>query len=223
MEMVPLQPWILPRSQTAYAVAAIETVAMRAAVAPMIKFCIVGCRCAAAISRRGFPSTQWNAATKTAVAILGEAGTRIGTHLADLVNLFDPEIIVVGGEAVQFGDALLTPLRNTMELYLFFSRPELLTDRVPSSWARGVAALATQSIFDFECSPSGSRDKHGCAVAMCLDWVDGSGTRDPVNDAWTLAISMSSRTEDEATWLDCQPSVRYLCEVFSAIQKNSGL
>ena len=129
----------------------------------------------------------------------------------------------MGGEAVQFGDALLTPLRNTMELYLFFSRPELLTDRVPSSWARGVAALATQSIFDFECSPSGSRDKHGCAVAMCLDWVDGSGTRDPVNDAWTLAISMSSRTEDEATWLDCQPSVRYLCEVFSAIQKNSGL
>lgn len=115
---------------------------------------------------------------KTAVAILGEAGTRIGTHLADLVNLFGPEIIVVGGEAVQFGDALLTPLRNTMELYLFFSRPELLADRVPSSWARGVAALATQSIFDFECSPSGSRDKHGCAVAMCLDSVEGTRTID---------------------------------------------
>lgn len=95
------------------------------------------------------------AGDETAVAILSEAGVRIGRHLADLVNLFDPEVIVVGGEAVQFGEALLTPLRAAMEEFLFFSRPELLTDWVPSSWARGAAALATQSIFDFERSPSG--------------------------------------------------------------------
>ena len=92
---------------------------------------------------------------ETAVAILSEAGARIGRHLADLVNLFDPEVIVVGGEAVQFGDALLAPLRKAMEEFLFFSRPELLTDWVPSSWARGAAALATQSIFNFERLPSG--------------------------------------------------------------------
>lgn len=106
------------------------------------------------ISRTEFVAAV-EAGDETAVAILDESGTRIGRHLADLVNLFDPEVIVVGGEAVQFGEALLTPLRAAMEEFLFFSKPELLTDWVPSSWARGAAALATQSIFDFERSPSG--------------------------------------------------------------------
>ncbi|CAN7446017.1 ROK family protein [Rhizobium sp. LjRoot254] len=111
--------------------------------------------------RRGKPISRTDfvgaveSGDETALAILNEAGARIGRHLADLVNLFDPEVIVVGGEAVQFGEALLTPLRASMEEFLFFSRPELLTDWVPSSWARGAAALATQSIFDFERSPSG--------------------------------------------------------------------
>ncbi|SEH98942.1 Sugar kinase of the NBD/HSP70 family, may contain an N-terminal HTH domain [Rhizobium tibeticum] len=111
--------------------------------------------------KRGKPATRTDfvaaaeADEETAVAILQEAGSRIGRHLADLVNLFDPEIIVVGGEAVQFGEALLGPLKRSMNEFLFFSRPELQTDWVPSSWARGAAALATQSIFDFERSPSG--------------------------------------------------------------------
>jgi len=90
-----------------------------------------------------------------ALSILSDCGSRIGRHLADMVNLFDPEIIVVGGEAVQFGDALLAPIRKTMEEFAFFTKPELVTDWVPSSWARGAAALATQRIFDFERSPSG--------------------------------------------------------------------
>ncbi|MDP9810907.1 putative NBD/HSP70 family sugar kinase [Rhizobium tibeticum] len=111
--------------------------------------------------KRGKPATRTDfvaaaeAGEETAVAILQKAGSRIGRHLADLVNLFDPEIIVVGGEAVQFGEALLGPLKRSMNEFLFFSRPELQTDWVPSSWARGAAALATQSIFDFERSPSG--------------------------------------------------------------------
>jgi hypothetical protein len=44
---------------------------------------------------------------------------------------------------------------SAMEEFLLFSRLELLADWVSSSWARGAAALATQSIFDFERSPSG--------------------------------------------------------------------
>lgn len=75
--------------------------------------------------------------------------------VADLVNLFDPEVIVVGGEAVQFGDALLDPLKRSMHKFLFFSKPEVQTDWVPSSWGRGAAALATRDIFDFERLPSG--------------------------------------------------------------------
>ena len=108
----------------------------------------------AAITRADFVSAAMEG-DKTAAAILDEAGSRIGRHLADLVNLFDPEVVVVGGESVQFGEALVGPIRRTMEEFLFFSKPELSTDWVPSSWARGAAALATQSIFDFERAPSG--------------------------------------------------------------------
>ncbi len=89
-----------------------------------------------------------------ALSILSDCGSRISRHLADVVNLFDPEIIVGGGEAVEFGDALLAPIRKTMEEFAFFTKPEFVPDWVPSSWARGAAALATQNIFDFERSPS---------------------------------------------------------------------
>ena len=66
-----------------------------------------------------------------AISILEESGMRIGRHLADLVNLFDPEIIVVGGEAVQFGEALIGPIRRAMEEGVFMSKPELVPDWVP--------------------------------------------------------------------------------------------
>ncbi|PYE40565.1 putative NBD/HSP70 family sugar kinase [Rhizobium sp. PP-F2F-G20b] len=91
----------------------------------------------------------------TALTILDDAGTRIGRHLADVVNLFDPDVIVVGGEAVSFGEALLGPIRRQMEALTFFSKPTLVPDWLPSAWARGAAALATQTVFDFENVSSG--------------------------------------------------------------------
>ncbi len=90
-----------------------------------------------------------------ALSILEDAGKRIGGHLADVVNLFDPEIIIVGGEAAVLGDALIAPIRSAMEARTFFSNPTLVLDWVPNSWARGAAALATQVVFDFESVSSG--------------------------------------------------------------------
>ncbi|AWI61458.1 ROK family transcriptional regulator [Sinorhizobium fredii] len=111
-------------------------------------------RTGSTISRDAFASSV-EQRDDLALSILSDCGSRIGRHLADMVNLFDPEVIVVGGEAVQFGGALIDPIRKTMEEFVFFTNPELVADWVPSSWARGAAALATQSIFDFERSPSG--------------------------------------------------------------------
>lgn len=42
--------------------------------------------------------------------LVEDAGTRIGTALADLVTLLDPERIVVGGDLAAAGDLLLDPL-----------------------------------------------------------------------------------------------------------------
>jgi predicted NBD/HSP70 family sugar kinase len=93
----------------------------------------------------------------TALSIIDEAGTRIGRHLADLVNLIDPEIIVVGGEAIVYGDKLLDPIRASMRKYLYYREPTIVPDTVEAPWARGAAALVTQSLFDFERLPSGER------------------------------------------------------------------
>lgn len=88
----------------------------------------------------------------TAGAILKEAGAGIGRALANLVNITDPEVIVVGGEAVSFGDALFGPLKSSMAARTFFASPPLLPDWEDNSWARGAAALVTQKFFDFETS-----------------------------------------------------------------------
>ncbi|MER8705301.1 ROK family transcriptional regulator [Mesorhizobium sp. M1088] len=87
-----------------------------------------------------------------AVAILEEAGHGIGRHLANLVNITDPEVIVVGGEAVSFGDALFGPMRLTLGKNTFRAAPPMLLDWEDNSWARGAAALVTQKLFDFETS-----------------------------------------------------------------------
>jgi predicted NBD/HSP70 family sugar kinase len=106
------------------------------------------------ISRAGFASAV-ESGSDLALSILGDAGSRVGRHLADVVNMFDPDVIIVGGEAVQFGEALLRPIREAMEKFTFMSKPEIIPDWVSNSWARGAAALATQNIFDFQRAPSG--------------------------------------------------------------------
>ncbi|MFC3997784.1 ROK family protein [Nocardiopsis sediminis] len=48
--------------------------------------------------------------------IVAEAGTALGRGLAILANTFNPEMVIVGGALTGAGDALLAPVRRTMEL-----------------------------------------------------------------------------------------------------------
>lgn len=47
-----------------------------------------------------------------AVGILAEVGRRLGEGIAGLVNVLDPEVVVVGGGAIEAGDLLLDPARE---------------------------------------------------------------------------------------------------------------
>ncbi len=49
-----------------------------------------------------------------AIAVLAEAGRRLGAGLCSIVNVFDPEVVVVGGGAVAAGDLLLGPARSVV-------------------------------------------------------------------------------------------------------------
>ncbi|MFL5800036.1 MAG: ROK family protein [Actinomycetota bacterium] len=48
----------------------------------------------------------------TAVGVLAEVGRRLGEGIAGLVNVLDPDVVVVGGGAIDAGDLLLGPART---------------------------------------------------------------------------------------------------------------
>jgi predicted NBD/HSP70 family sugar kinase len=50
----------------------------------------------------------------SATELLQDAGRRIGTMLASIVNFFNPSLIVVGGGVSQSGDQLLASIRETV-------------------------------------------------------------------------------------------------------------
>ena len=90
-----------------------------------------------------------------ALEVLGNAGRLLGTHVAYLVNAFNPELIVIGGEGAQLGEAYFEPMREIIRAQAFDGLAnELPIIVVPwdkddfTPWAQGAASLAVQSAFD---------------------------------------------------------------------------
>jgi glucokinase len=72
-----------------------------------------------AVAQRGFVTGE----EVTALAVLGDAaacsvmaavGRSLGAGLASVVNIFEPEVIVIGGGAAAAGDLLLDPAREVV-------------------------------------------------------------------------------------------------------------
>jgi glucokinase len=81
-----------------------------------------------------------------AVSVLREAGVWLGVGLASFVNLFNPEVIAVGGGAAAAGELIFGPARREIHLRarspsrdLVEMRPATLGER---SGILGAAALA---------------------------------------------------------------------------------
>lgn len=82
--------------------------------------------------------------------VLADAGIRLGRHVAALVNVFNPEMIVFGGEGLRFGAHLFDPLRGVLHEVCYPGTPPIAFDWEQNSWERGAAALAVQHFFNFE-------------------------------------------------------------------------
>lgn len=86
-----------------------------------------------------------------AIGVLAEVGRRLGEGIAGLVNVLDPQIVVVGGGAVVAGDLLLDPARAAFQHAV--EGPEY-RPRVPvvaaqlgnDAGAVGAAALALEEL-----------------------------------------------------------------------------
>jgi predicted NBD/HSP70 family sugar kinase len=94
-----------------------------------------------------------------ASGIVADAGRLLGRGLATLGNLYDPEVLVIGGEGVRFGELLFGPMRQELNRLTFAGPPTVAIDAWgDDAWARGAAGLAIQQLFDFEAAQAASAD-----------------------------------------------------------------
>jgi transcriptional regulator of PTS gene len=52
-----------------------------------------------------------------AIELIEEVGNTLGKHIAGLINLFNPELVIIGGVVATTGDYLLLPIKSTVKKY----------------------------------------------------------------------------------------------------------
>lgn len=82
-----------------------------------------------------------------ATDLLAEFGRALGWRIAAMVGVVDPEVVVLGGEAMRFGRPLTDPLIAAYNAATGSAAAEITVDRDNDIWTRGAAALAIQSFF----------------------------------------------------------------------------
>jgi predicted NBD/HSP70 family sugar kinase len=90
------------------------------------------------------------AGDSSARRVIADAGRHIGIATASLCNLFDPELIVVGGELAGAGETLIAPMRHSLErtaLPAVDGLPEIV-ETTFGEWAetRGAIAIALDHV-----------------------------------------------------------------------------
>jgi len=78
--------------------------------------------------------------------VIHDVGENIGTGVADLVNIFDPGVVILGGEVIShFGDHLIEGITKTVGLqgiHTITQRTRILTGNLEGLFAaRGAATL----------------------------------------------------------------------------------
>jgi N-acetylglucosamine repressor len=88
----------------------------------------------------------------TAIQIFSEAGRILGIGIANLINLFNPEKIIISGEGTREGDFLFVPMRESIQQNtmpgLFDPNTILIAPWGDDAWARGAAGLVLREVFE---------------------------------------------------------------------------
>lgn len=83
--------------------------------------------------------------------LLSQAGRWLGIGIAMLINILNPQLIIVGGEGVHAGNWRFDPMREAIKTYAFDSLADDLEIVIEPSgdetWARGAATLVLGEIF----------------------------------------------------------------------------
>ena len=86
-----------------------------------------------------------------ALAVFTAVGQTLGLAIAGLINVFNPPLLIVGGEGAIALDLLLPPLRQALEAHCFagfFADVRLMVEPWgDDAWARGAASLMIEELF----------------------------------------------------------------------------
>ncbi len=87
-----------------------------------------------------------------AVNILKSSGYLLGQQLANLINLFNPRLIIISGEGLRMGDVFFDGMRHAIEEHAVFELMQDTEIRINSwgddVWARGAASLVIGELFN---------------------------------------------------------------------------
>jgi len=83
--------------------------------------------------------------------VFAQAGRMLGMGIANLVNVFNPALIIISGEGVRAGDLLFGPMREAVAQYTFDGLAEdteiVVQEWGDEAWAWGAASLVLQGIY----------------------------------------------------------------------------
>lgn len=86
-----------------------------------------------------------------ATDIIRNAGMNLGIRIAYLVNLFNPEVVVIGGGVEKAGELILEPIRNTIKKLAFTEQANIVKIIASAlgedAVSMGAASLAIREIF----------------------------------------------------------------------------
>ena len=96
-------------------------------------------------------ATAANQGDKLGLSIMEETGEYLGTGVANIINLFNPELVIVGGGVARAGDVIFEPLKKAVQKRAF-SVSAKVAKIVPVSLGKdctviGAAALVLKETF----------------------------------------------------------------------------
>jgi predicted NBD/HSP70 family sugar kinase len=100
-----------------------------------------------------------------ALSVLDRAGGGLGRGLATLVNLLDPEVVVLAGEGVRFLPYFRKAMQGEFERLAFGNKHRIdVHSWGDDAWARGAAGLVVQQFFNFDVPPGAAPASPGNAT-----------------------------------------------------------
>lgn len=89
----------------------------------------------------------------TARSIIAQAGVVLGYGIANLINIFNPQEVIISGEGVRAGEIMFTPMRETISQYVISGLADdtdiCIDIWEDDAWARGAASLVLRELFTF--------------------------------------------------------------------------